>query len=43
MNHKESMEKDDMVKSRVGNIFIWRRTDKEDKKAASLRDLIRRC
>ena len=43
MNHRESMEKDDMVKSRVGNTFVWRRTNEEDKRAVSPRDLKRRC
>ena len=43
MNHRESMEEDDMVMSRVGNTLIRRRTDKEDKRAVSPRDLIRRC
>ena len=44
MNHRESMEEDDMVKSRVGNTpSTERRTDEEDKRAASPRDLIRRC
>ena len=28
---------------RVGNSLILRRTDKEDKRAISLRELIRRC
>src|SRR6266700_7818663 len=37
------MEEDDMVKSRVGNTLVRRRTDEEDKRAASLRDLKRRC
>ena len=39
MNHRESMEEDDMVKSRVGNTIIRRRTDEEDKRATSLKDL----
>ena len=46
MNHRESMEEDDMVKSRVGNTPSTereRRTDEEDKRAASPRDHIRRC
>ena len=43
MNHKESIEEDDMVKSRVGNTLVRRRTDEEDKRAASPRDLKRRC
>ena len=38
----ESMEEDDMV-IRVGNSLVLRRTDKEDKRAVSLRELIRRC
>ena len=33
---------DDMV-IRVGNSLVLRRTDKEDKRAASPRELIRRC
>ena len=33
---------DDMV-MRVGNSLVLRRTDKEDKRAASPRELIRRC
>ena len=33
---------DDMV-MRVGNSLVLKRTDKEDKRAASLRELIRRC
>ena len=33
---------DDMV-IRVGNSLVLRRTDKEDKRAVSLRELIRRC
>jgi hypothetical protein len=33
---------DDMV-IRVGNSLILRQTDKEDKRAASLKELIRRC
>ena len=32
-----------MVKSRVGNTLVRRRTDEEDKRAASQRDLIRKC
>ena len=28
---------------RVGKSYILRRTDKEDKRAVSLRELIRRC
>ena len=43
MNHRESMEEDDMVKSRVGNTLVRRRTDEEDKRAISPRDLKRRC
>src|SRR6266705_2179485 len=44
MNHRESMEEDDMVKSRVGNTpSTERRTDEEDKRAASPRDLIKGC
>ena len=41
MNHRESMEEDDMVKSRVGNTLVRRerRTDEEDKRAASPRGL----
>ena len=42
MSHRESMEEDDMV-MRVGNSLVLRRTDKEDKRAASPRELIRRC
>ena len=33
---------DDMV-MRVGNSLVRRRTDKEDKRTVSLRELIRRC
>ena len=33
---------DDMV-MRVGNSFVLRRTDEEDKRAVSLREFIRRC
>ena len=33
---------DDMV-MRVGNSLVLRRTDEEDKRAASPRELIRRC
>ena len=33
---------DDMV-MRVGNSLVLRRTDEEDKRAVSLRELIRRC
>ena len=36
------MEEDDMV-MRVDNSLVLRRTDKEDKRAVSLRELIRRC
>ena len=36
------MEEDDMV-IRVGNSLVLRRTDKEDKRAVSPRELIRRC
>ena len=43
MNHRESMEEDDMVKSRVGNTLVQRRNDEEDKRAVSPRGLIRRC
>ena len=42
MNHRESMEEDDMVKSKVGNTLVRRRTDGGGR-AASPRDLIRRC
>ena len=42
MSYGESMEEDDMV-IRVGNSLVLRRTDKEDKRAISLRELIRRC
>jgi len=38
----ESMEEDDMVKSRYGNTLVQRRTDEEGR-AVSLRELIRRC
>ena len=38
----ESMEEDDMVKSRYGNTLVLRRTDREGR-AASPRELIRRC
>ena len=41
MSHGESMEEDDMV-MRAGNSLVLRRTDEEGR-AASLRDLIRRC
>ena len=43
MNYKESMEEDDMVKSRVGNTLLRRRIDEENKRAVSLRDFKRRC
>ena len=36
------MEEDDIV-IRVGNSLIKRQTNKEDKRAVSLRELIRRC
>ena len=36
------MEEDDIV-MRVGSSLRGRRTDEEDKRAASLRELIRRC
>jgi hypothetical protein len=36
------MEEDDMV-MRVGSSLVRRRTDKEDKRAVSPRELIRRC
>ena len=36
------MEENEMV-MRVGNSLVLRRTDKEDKRAVSLRELIRRC
>ncbi len=43
MNHKELMEKDNMVKSRVSNTLVRRerkrRTDEKDKRAASLKGL----
>src|SRR6266567_6640765 len=40
----ESMEEDDMVKSRaIPSYREERRTDEEDKRAASPRDLKRRC
>ena len=42
MSHGESIEEDDMV-IRVGNSLVLRRTDEEDKRAVSLRELIRRC
>ena len=42
MSHGESMEEDDMV-IRVGNSLVLRRTDEEDKRAVSPRELIRRC
>ena len=41
-SHRESMEEDDMVKRRAIP-RVQRRTDEEDKSAASPRDLIRRC
>ena len=39
MNHRESMEEDDMVKSKVGNTLIQRRTNEEDKRAANPKGL----
>ena len=36
------MEEDDMV-MRVGNSLVRRQIDKEDKRAASPKELIRRC
>ena len=42
-SHRESIEEDDMVMSRVGNTQVQRRTDEEDKRAVSPRDLKRRC
>ena len=42
MSYRESMEEDDMV-MRVGSSLVLRRTDEEDKRAASPRELIRRC
>ena len=42
MSHGELMEEDDMV-IRVGNSLVLRRTNKEDKRAVSPRELIRRC
>ena len=42
ISYGESIEEDDMV-IRVGNSLVRRRTDKEDKRAISLRELIRRC
>ena len=41
-SHRESMEEDDMVKSRAIP-RVQRRTDEEDKRAVSPRDLKRRC
>ena len=41
-SHRESMEKDDMVKSRAIP-RVQRQTDKEDKRAANPKDLKRRC
>ena len=43
MNHRESMEEDDMVKSRVGNTPSTERRTDGGGRAASPRDLIRRC
>ena len=37
------MEEDDMVMRVGSSLREERRTDKEDKRAASLRELIRRC
>ena len=35
--------REDDIVIRVGNSLILRRTDKEDKRAVSLKELIRRC
>jgi len=40
---EESIEEDNMVKSRYSNTLVQRRTNKEDTRAISLKDLIRRC
>ena len=42
MNHRESIEEDDMVKSRVGNTLVRRERERETDeggRAASPRDL----
>ena len=41
-SHRESIEEDDIV-MRVGNSLKRRQTDKEDKRAVSPKELIRRC
>ena len=42
MNHRESMEEDDMV-MRVGSSLGKRRTDEESKEGRRPEELIRRC